>query len=205
MENGGEVKVILIQGLSQFEYYFRRQIPLQITDVKICGYQDEEDMYLCCYHIDSFKTKQLLISILFIASFQNEYLYKTLDKQMITVLLKEIESLCDFFEKLNKSRVKSSLLSFKHYCALQIPIVKENKIEESKKADSVNHPNHYGGDSTYEVIKVCEAWGLDKDAYLFNTIKYVARAGKKDKDKEIEDLEKALWYLQRKINNLKNK
>lgn len=67
----------------------------------------------------------------------------------------------------------------------------------------VNHPNYYGGeDNTYEVIKVCEAWGLDKDAYLFNVVKYVARAGKKNRDKELEDLKKALFYLDRKIKNL---
>ena len=67
----------------------------------------------------------------------------------------------------------------------------------------VNHPNHYGGKETqYEVVKVCEAWDLDKDAYLFNVVKYVARAGKKDTDKELQDLKKALWYLNRKIENL---
>ncbi len=67
----------------------------------------------------------------------------------------------------------------------------------------VNHPSHYGGEeNVYEVVKVCEAWDLDKDAYLFNVVKYVARAGKKNKDKEIEDLKKALWYLNRKIENL---
>lgn len=69
--------------------------------------------------------------------------------------------------------------------------------------DQVNHPSHYGGgDNTYEVIKVCEAWGLDKDAYLFNVIKYVARAGKKDQDKELQDLKKSMFYLERKIANL---
>ena len=57
-------------------------------------------------------------------------------------------------------------------------------------------------DKTYEVVNVCEAWGLDKDAYIFNVVKYVARAGKKDSDKELQDLKKALWYLERKINNL---
>ncbi len=42
-------------------------------------------------------------------------------------------------------------------------------------------PEHYGGaDSTYEVFKVLEAWNLDKDFYLGNVIKYVARAGKKN-------------------------
>ena len=75
------------------------------------------------------------------------------------------------------------------------------KIKEQK--EMVNGPAHYGGkDNTYEVIKVCEAWGLDKDAYLFNVVKYVARAGKKDAAKELEDLKKAVFYLQRKIDNL---
>ena len=67
----------------------------------------------------------------------------------------------------------------------------------------VNHPQHYGGEeNAYEVVKVCEAWDLDKDAYLFNVVKYVARAGKKDINKEVEDLKKAMFYLNRKINNL---
>jgi hypothetical protein len=70
--------------------------------------------------------------------------------------------------------------------------------------EMVNHPEHYGGEeNVYEVVKVCEAWGLDKDAYLFNVVKYVARAGKKNPEKELEDLKKSLWYLERKINNLK--
>lgn len=70
----------------------------------------------------------------------------------------------------------------------------------------VNGPSHYGGvENPYEVIKVCEAWGLDNDAYLFNVVKYVARAGKKDPNKLLEDLEKAQFYLNRKIQNLKNK
>jgi len=51
---------------------------------------------------------------------------------------------------------------------------------------------------------VCEAWGLDKDAYIFNVVKYVARAGKKDIDKELQDMKKALWYLNRKIERLEN-
>jgi len=70
---------------------------------------------------------------------------------------------------------------------------------------TVNHPDYYGGeDNPYEVLKVCEAWGLDKDAYLFNVVKYVARAGKKNLDKEIEDLNKAIKYLEFKIKKLNN-
>ena len=70
--------------------------------------------------------------------------------------------------------------------------------------DKVNHPNHYGGEfNTYEAIKVIEAWNLGFN--LGNTIKYISRAGIKDPEREIEDLEKALWYLQREINNKKQK
>jgi hypothetical protein len=69
--------------------------------------------------------------------------------------------------------------------------------------EMVKHPEHYGGaENQYEVIKVCEAWDLDHDAYLFNVVKYVARSGKKDHNKEIEDLKKASFYLDRKIKNL---
>ena len=82
---------------------------------------------------------------------------------------------------------------------------KNGVIKMNQKTEMVNHPSHYGGQNNpYEVIKVCEAWDLDKDAYLFNVVKYVARAGKKDKLKEIEDLEKASFYLERKIKNLKS-
>jgi len=71
-------------------------------------------------------------------------------------------------------------------------------------SESVNHPSHYGGgDNPYETIRVIDAWDLD--FYLGNVIKYVSRAGKKDSDKEIQDLEKAKWYLQKKIEKLKNK
>lgn len=64
-------------------------------------------------------------------------------------------------------------------------------------------PNHYGGaGATYEVFNVLEAWSLDTDFYLGNVIKYVARAGKKDPAKTKEDLQKALVYLQRRIDSL---
>ncbi len=66
--------------------------------------------------------------------------------------------------------------------------------------ETVNHPDHYGGDTTYEVIKVLEAWGFNDNARLWNVIKYTARAGKKG-DK-LEDLRKAEFYLQREIANL---
>jgi len=70
------------------------------------------------------------------------------------------------------------------------------------KVEQVNHPNHYGGeDNPYEAIKVIDAWELGFS--LGNTVKYISRAGKKDK--ELQDLKKALWYLQHHIETLEKK
>jgi len=72
------------------------------------------------------------------------------------------------------------------------------------KKEMVHHPSHYGGESNvYEAIKVIDAWDLG--FCLGNTVKYISRAGKKNKEKELEDLKKALWYLQHHIETLENK
>ena len=77
--------------------------------------------------------------------------------------------------------------------------IDDDKPKEVKK-EAVNHPSHYGGkDNPYEAIKVIEAWNLG--FCLGNTIKYLSRCGKKDN--EIQELEKALWYLQREIQKRK--
>lgn len=69
--------------------------------------------------------------------------------------------------------------------------------------DNVNHPAHYGGaDNAYEAIKVIEAWNLD--FCLGNVVKYISRAGKKEGNSLIQDLEKAKWYLERRIQELKD-
>jgi len=38
-----------------------------------------------------------------------------------------------------------------------------------------------------------------------NALKYTVRAGKKDPSKEIEDLQKAIWYLQKEIQFVKSR
>ena len=70
-------------------------------------------------------------------------------------------------------------------------------------SEQVNHPQHYGGkDNPFEAIKVIEAWDLD--FCLGNAVKYISRAGKKEVDKNCQDLEKAKWYIERKILQLKS-
>ena len=68
--------------------------------------------------------------------------------------------------------------------------------------DPVNHPSHYTSGSI-EVIDYIE--DQDLPYHLGNVVKYVSRAGKKDPSKEIEDLEKAEWYLNRYIQMLRKK
>ena len=71
------------------------------------------------------------------------------------------------------------------------------------KKELVTHPEHYGGeDNPYEVVKIAEATEIDKDAYLFNVLKYIIRSGKKDDNPPVQDLKKALWYLDRRIKTI---
>ena len=63
-------------------------------------------------------------------------------------------------------------------------------------ANAVDHPDHYN-QGNIEVIDAIEDWKLN--FHLGNAVKYIARAGKKDPTKKIEDLKKALWYVERQI------
>ena len=65
--------------------------------------------------------------------------------------------------------------------------------------DIVNHPAHYT-DGKIEVIEFIEDKGLN--FHRGNAVKYISRAGKKDPAKEIEDLKKAVWNLNREIGRL---
>lgn len=64
-------------------------------------------------------------------------------------------------------------------------------------SDAVNHPSHYTA-YPVEVIQLTEQMNFCKG----NAVKYIARAGLKDPSKEIEDLEKARWYINREIERL---
>lgn len=67
--------------------------------------------------------------------------------------------------------------------------------------NNVNHPSHYQSKNGIEVIDIIESFDLGFS--LGNAIKYILRAGKKNPEKTIEDLEKSVWYLNREIDRLK--
>lgn len=77
---------------------------------------------------------------------------------------------------------------------VQVPYIGSN-VED----DAVNHPAHYTAYPGVEVIQITEHLNFCRG----NAVKYIARAGLKDPDKTIEDLEKAAWYLDREIARLK--
>lgn len=67
--------------------------------------------------------------------------------------------------------------------------------------EQIDHPQHYGGASDpFEAIKVIDAWGLG--FALGNSLKYIARAGKKPGVDAVIDLRKAAWYLNHEIERL---
>jgi len=65
--------------------------------------------------------------------------------------------------------------------------------------NNISHPSYYT-DGKIEVIEFID----DKkfNYCLGNAIKYISRAGKKDKTKIIEDLEKAIWYINHEIERI---
>ena len=73
--------------------------------------------------------------------------------------------------------------------------------------DAVNHPKHYQDPSGIECIEIVRHRNFD----IGNAIKYLWRAGlKQDADKtpiekQIEDLRKAIWYIEDEINTLESK
>lgn len=75
------------------------------------------------------------------------------------------------------------------------------------KKDNVNSPKHYNSHpSGVQCIDIVRHYCFS----VGNAIKYLWRAGLKteegmtDKEKEIEDLNKAIWYIKDRINQLNN-
>lgn len=84
----------------------------------------------------------------------------------------------------------------------EAPIINEpeplcHKLERLAHDDAVNHPSHYTY-GTIEVIDYIEDKGFNYN--LGNAIKYISRAG--HKLNAVEDLQKAVWYLNREIGRL---
>ena len=107
---------------------------------------------------------------------------------------------CKHYEKNYRCKI-FSITNTKYQCQFWESCVDEVKEETVKEDDPVNHPKHYT-DGRIEVIEYIEDKNLG--FCLGNAIKYISRAGKKEKNKEIQDLRKAMWYIERRIYELEN-
>ena len=70
---------------------------------------------------------------------------------------------------------------------------------EIEEKEMVDHPSHYN--QGIETIEYIESWSMNFNTG--NVIKYVTRAGYKND--QLEDLKKAMWYLQREIDRIEYK
>lgn len=71
----------------------------------------------------------------------------------------------------------------------------------SDKYEKVNQPKHYQGKNGMTVMQIIEAY--DCNFAVGNVIKYMLRAGNKPNEDAMDDLKKALWYLQAEIDRRK--
>ena len=92
-------------------------------------------------------------------------------------------------------------------CYKFIEQCKPKDIEQKTeiKVDNVNHPAHYNSHpSGIECIEITRHHNFD----IGNAIKYLWRAGLKseegmeDADKQVEDLNKAIWYIKDEIKRI---
>ena len=69
-------------------------------------------------------------------------------------------------------------------------------------SDKINHPKHYTSDpSGIECIEITR----HRNFNIGNALKYLWRAGLKEKDTHIEDLKKAIWYIEDEIKRLEKR
>lgn len=78
----------------------------------------------------------------------------------------------------------------------------EEECPCQKKPDMIESPPHYR-QGTIEVIDAIEGMGLGDDWLLAHVVRYVARC--RHKGRELEDLRKARFYLDRKIKQVEGK
>lgn len=74
-------------------------------------------------------------------------------------------------------------------------------LEKIKDWDTVENPSHYEEGRKYSPLEVVLDWGLG--FCLGNVVKYISRSGRKTN--ELEDLKKARFYLEKKIEKLEQK
>ena len=128
-----------------------------------------------------------------------ESLYKQIDKAQVHLINARLNN--DEEDK----KYAISEMTTAMYNAKQLLKCFIDRKDKEQKTDSVNHPEHYNSHpSGIECIEIARHHNFN----IGNTIKYIWRAGLKseegmeDTDKQVEDLNKAIWYIQDEIKRI---
>ena len=128
-----------------------------------------------------------------------EELYKHIDKAQVHLIKARLNN----DEEDKKSAISEMETAMCN--AMQLMKCFIDRKDKEQKADSVNHPAHYNSHpSGIECIEIARHHNFN----IGNTIKYLWRAGLKseegmeDTDKQVEDLNKAIWYIQDEIKRI---
>ena len=130
---------------------------------------------------------------------ETEKLYEKIDKAQVHLINARLNN----DEEGNKSAI--SELETAMCDAMQLLKCFIDRKDKEQKTDNVNHPAHYNSHpSGIECIEIARHHNFN----IGNTIKYLWRAGLKseegmeDTDKQVEDLNKAIWYIKDEIKRI---
>ena len=128
-----------------------------------------------------------------------EELYKHIDKAQVHLINARLNN----DEEGKKSAISEMETAMCN--AMQLLKCFIDRKDKEQKTDSVNHPSHYNSHpSGIECIEIARHHNFN----IGNSIKYLWRAGLKseegmeDTDKQIEDLNKAIWYINDEIKRI---
>ena len=128
-----------------------------------------------------------------------EVLYKQIDKAQVHLINARLNN----DEEGKKSAISEMETAMCN--AMQLLKCLIDRKDKEQKTDNVNHPSHYNSHpSGIECIEIARHHNFN----IGNTIKYLWRAGLKseegmeDNDKKIEDLNKAIWYINDEIKRI---
>lgn len=80
----------------------------------------------------------------------------------------------------------------------------------ARSTDEAVNPRHYASFGQFSAVLIARNWNRIRSAMgakpithnVFNALKYIQRAGLKEGQDEVRDLEKAIWYLQNDVHEL---
>ena len=128
-----------------------------------------------------------------------EVLYKQIDKAQVHLINARLNN-DEEDKKLAISEIETAMCN-----AMQLLKYLIDRKDKEQKTDNVNHPAHYNSHpSGIECIEIARHHNFN----IGNTIKYLWRAGLKseegmeDTDKQVEDLNKAIWYIKDEIKRI---